>query len=60
MWQAHETTTDEVHVMPANDHIDHLFVDCPCGTRDEPVLRDGGSVAWVIRHNSLDGRERFE
>ena len=60
MCETHETTTDEVHVIPVNDHIGHLFVDCPCGPNTEPVPRDDGSIGWLIIHKSLDGRERYE
>ena len=51
---------DEVHVLPVCDLIDHTDADCVCGTKTDPYPRDDGSMAWVITHYSLDGRERSE
>lgn len=53
---------DNVHVLPVNDVIDHdeVGTDCICGPVVEPVKREDGSYGWLISHNSLDGRERFE
>lgn len=48
------------HVVPVNDLIEHDTTgeqDCVCGPDVEPVERDDGSVAWLISHHSLDGRE---
>lgn len=45
------------HVVPINDLVDHeLTEDCVCGPATEPVVRDDGSVGWVILHQALDGR----
>lgn len=52
-----------VHVHPVDDLIEHELEgdDCPCGVTTEPVRDDEtGAVGWLISHNSLDGRERFE
>lgn len=58
--------THEAHVVPVDDLIEHetemtsdhlLDRRCPCGPTPEAVKRDDGSVGWVIRHHSLDGRE---
>ncbi|HEY5834998.1 hypothetical protein [Streptomyces sp.] len=53
-----------VHVYPANDLIAHDVsteeADCVCGPKLRPVERDDGSIAWLIVHNSLDGREQRE
>lgn len=51
-----------VHVLPANDiitHADHGD-DCVCGPTVEPVEAEDGSIGWLIKHHSLDGRERTE
>lgn len=53
--------SNEVHVLPVDDLIDHQENDeCPCGPRSEPVVRADGSVGWSVVHHSLDGRERAE
>ena len=49
------------HVHPIDDLIDHeLTDDCPCGPTMQPVEHDDGSVACVLVHHSLDGREADE
>lgn len=50
------------HVLPVDDLIEHEDEggDCVCGATVEPVERDDGSMAWIVIHHSLDGRERFE
>lgn len=50
-----------VHVLPVGDLIAHEDVgdDCPCGPAVEHVPGERGD-GWLIIHNSLDGRERFE
>lgn len=51
----------EVHVTPVHDLVEHEDNDgCVCGPRVEPVERDDASVGWLVVHNSLDHRERFE
>lgn len=46
------------HVLPVGDLIEHEHSDeCVCGPSTEPVLRDDGSMGWMVVHNSLDGRE---
>jgi hypothetical protein len=54
--------TCTVHVEPINDLIEHdtSGQPCVCGPKERPVKRDDGSVGWVVVHNSLDGRERYE
>lgn len=51
-----------VHVVPVADLIEHDTTGerCPCGPRTEAVFRDDGSNGWLVSHNSLDGRERYE
>lgn len=51
-----------VHVEPIDDLIEHdtSGTPCVCGPQERPVKADDGSVGWVIVHNSLDGRERYE
>jgi hypothetical protein len=44
--------------MPVNDLIEHEFNDCVCGPLDRLVA--GSGDGWLVIHNSLDGRERFE
>jgi hypothetical protein len=53
---------DTVHVIPVGDLVDHdtSGADCVCGPSTEAVYRDDGSNGWLIRHNSLDGREATE
>jgi hypothetical protein len=47
------------HVYPLNDLIEHDTDsdECVCGPRAEPVERDDGSMAWLVVHHGLDGRE---
>ncbi len=54
--------TDVLHVIPVDDLIDHDTSGdgCPCGPRTEAVFRDDGSCGWLLRHQSLDGREQQE
>lgn len=53
--------TASVHVRPLRDLVDHtLTEDCVCGPTIEPVRRADGSVWWLVRHHSLDGREHRE
>ena len=51
-----------VHVHPVGDLVEHITAgdDCVCGPATEPVVRDDGSVGWLIVHHSLDGRERLD
>jgi hypothetical protein len=49
-----------VHVIPDNDLVDHTEVDCVCVPQDQSVIRDDGSIGWVMVHASLDGRELEE
>lgn len=50
------------HVYPTRDQIEHITEGdgCPCGPTPDPVKREDGSVAWVLVHHSLDGREATE
>lgn len=50
------------HVYPVDDLIEHDTSggECVCGPEVQPVERDDGSVAFVIAHHSLDGRELHE
>lgn len=49
------------HVHPIDDLIEHeLIEDCVCGPETQPVERDDGSIAWMVVHHSLDGRELHE
>jgi hypothetical protein len=48
-----------VHVLPLDDLTTHSPTDdCVCGADVEPIERLDGSLAYVITHPSLDGRER--
>jgi len=51
---------DEAHVLPDRDVVTHHADDCVCGPTTEPVERADGSIAWVVIHHSLDGREARE
>ena len=61
-WQVdYDDRTQESHVRPLSDGIDHLPSDeCPCGPVTEPVPRPDGSVGWLVSHRSFDGREMDE
>ncbi|MFD4397203.1 hypothetical protein [Kitasatospora sp. NPDC058478] len=52
------------HVFPLDDLVEHNTTteepNCVCGPTTVPVERDDGSMAWLIVHHSLDGRERHE
>ncbi|MDF3308731.1 hypothetical protein P3H15_27310 [Rhodococcus sp. T2V] len=52
--------TNDVHVTPDDDLVDHLTEDCPCGVTTEPIPGPDGSIAWLVTHHSLDGRELHE
>lgn len=41
-----------VHTLPVGDLIEHKDFgdDCPCGPTVHPVVRDDGSVGWLISH----------
>lgn len=47
-----------VHTYPVNDLLDHdTDTDgCPCLPTTEPVVRDDGSMGWLVTHNAWDGR----
>lgn len=51
-----------VHCYPVNDLLPHDTDggDCICGPETEPVPRNDGSMGWLIKHHSLDGRELTE
>lgn len=55
-------TVATVHVVPVGDLVAHDTDgdDCLCGPSTEAVYRDDGTNGWLIRHNSLDGREAEE
>lgn len=51
----------EIHTVPVNDLIEHdTDIGCVCGPDIQPVEREGGSIAFVVVHHSLDGREATE
>ena len=54
--------SDVVHVYPVDDLVEHDLEgeDCVCGPTVEAVFREDGSNGWVVKHNSLDGRELSE
>lgn len=54
--------SDTWHVFPVDDLVEHdrNSEDCVCGPELIPVERDDGSVAWIVSHHSLDGRELTE
>lgn len=46
------------HVLPLGDAVEHdESEDCVCGPDVEPIQRADGSMAWLVTHHSLDGRE---
>lgn len=49
------------HVLPLGDLTSHIeSEDCICGPLIAPIKRNDGSVAWLVTHHSLDGREQAE
>lgn len=52
--------SEDQHVVPVMDLIDHRPTDCACGPRTEAVPREDGSMGWLVVHHSLDGREADE
>ena len=55
------TETDELHVVPLNDLVEHdTEGDCVCVPDARPVNREDGSAGWLMVHHSLDGREASE
>lgn len=60
-WLTAKYPSGEVHVTPIGDAISHeKNEDCACGPSAEAVVRDDGSVGWLLTHHSLDGREVSE
>lgn len=62
-WRCHTDPTEgPLHVWPESDIVEHDLDsdDCVCGPTSEPIKREDGSVAWIITHHSLDGREQHE
>lgn len=54
---------DVLHVHPVGDLIEHNTAadsDCVCGPTVRPNKRVDGSMAWLLVHHSLDGREQHE
>ena len=51
---------DDIHCMPVNDLMEHVYSDCWCIPEVIPVNRDDGGIGWVVAHHSLDGRELQE
>jgi hypothetical protein len=53
---------DPIHIVPVDDLIEHdtSGEDCVCGPETIPVTRDDGSIAFLIAHHPLDGREATE
>jgi hypothetical protein len=54
--------SDTYHVTPVDDLVEHDTDggDCICGPDSEPVERADGSMGWLVKHHSLDGRELDE
>lgn len=47
-----------LHDLPDGDLVMHeVREDCPCGPVVQPVKQADGTVDWLVRHVSLDGRE---
>jgi len=48
-----------IHVFPVMNLVDHDIDtdDCVCGPTVEAEKCDDGSVAWLITHHALDGRD---
>ena len=52
--------SDVMHVFPVDDLVEHdtetSEPDCVCGSEVQPVVREDGSVEWLLVHQALDGR----
>lgn len=60
-WEVLRSAVDStIHVVPVDDLIAHVAVECPCGPTDIPETDEDGTVDWITSHNSLDGREHYE
>ena len=46
-----------VHITPENDVLEHVEGECACAPRTNLVTQNGTCIAWIIVHNSFDGRE---
>lgn len=52
---------NDLHVVPIGDLVEHEAREgCACGPLPQSVIRDDGSVGWLMVHHSLDGRELAE
>ena len=53
--------SDVMHVFPVDDLVEHdtetSEPDCVCGPEVQPVVREDGSVEWLLVHQALDGRQ---
>lgn len=52
--------SDDVHVKPEHDAIEHTPDECVCGATTQPIARADGTIGWMVVHHSLDGRELHE
>ena len=63
-WSVWGPEASHMNIVPDDDLMEHPLVEntdeCPCGPRVEPVETDDGSIAWIVTHHSLDGREANE
>ena len=54
------SSTDEFHVVPVNDLVEHEPHNCVCGPKIELRIREDKTTATIHIHHSLDGREYTE
>lgn len=54
--------TTTVHLVPANDVIEHEAEECVCGPRTDVICicLDHGTFSYVVVHFSLDSSELAE
>lgn len=48
------------HVVPLEDLVEHDEVGCVCMPTAIPHKCEDGSIGWINKHHSLDGREATE
>lgn len=52
--------TDDHHVIPVDDLIDHNETNCVCDPRIMVEVVEGQPDAYIMIHHSLDNREAYE
>lgn len=48
---------NEIHIVPVDDLMWHMPVDCECLPETEPHETVTGTINWLVIHNAKDGRK---